>query len=93
MSKFLAIALSLSALVLSAQGTKKTATPPPAPAAKTAPAPTPAATGFIANKNSKVFHKADCKLVAKMKPENKVPYASRDEAIKAGYKPCKVCNP
>lgn len=51
----------------------------------------PAAPGFVANKESKVFHLPTCRLVAKIKPENKVWYANRDEAQKAGYAPCKVC--
>jgi methylphosphotriester-DNA--protein-cysteine methyltransferase len=28
-----------------------------------------------------------------MNPANKVPFATRDEAIQAGYVPCKVCRP
>ena len=65
---------------------------PAAPAAKPA-AVAPASTGIVANKDSKVFHKADCKSVGKMKPGNKVSFASSAEATKAGYKPCKSCKP
>jgi hypothetical protein len=73
--------------------------PPPrkplAPPAKTAPATaaTPIAGGFVANKSSKVLHKADCTSVGKMQDKNKVAFASKDEAVKAGYKPCKACKP
>ena len=75
----------------------------PAPATKAAPAakPAPAApakaaapTGAIlANKDSKIYHRADCKLAAKMKDANKATFASAAEADKAGYKACKVCKP
>jgi len=61
-----------------------------APAAKPAPA---AATGIVANKDSKTFHKADCKAAAKIKDANKTSFASAAEATKAGYKACKVCKP
>jgi hypothetical protein len=73
--------------------------PAPAPAAKPAPAPAvkaaPAATtgAIVANKNSKIYHRADCKAVAKMKDANKTTFASAAEAAKAGYKPCKECKP
>jgi hypothetical protein len=48
---------------------------------------------YIASKNSKVFHRPDCIWVKRIKPENLVGYNSRDEAINAGKKPCKQCNP
>ncbi len=53
--------------------------------------PTPG--GFIGNKDSKTYHKADCKTAAKMKAANKVPFASKAEAEKAAFKACKVCKP
>jgi len=51
------------------------------------------ATGIVANKDSKTFHKADCKSAAKIKDANKASFASAAEATKAGYKACKVCKP
>ncbi len=65
------------------------------PAAKPAPAAAPAkATGAIlANKDSKTYHRADCKAAAKIKEANKTTFASAAEADKAGYKACKVCKP
>jgi DNA-entry nuclease len=65
--------------------------PAPAPKADTKPAPAPASAGFVGNKDSKVYHKADCKMAGKMKAANKVTFASKAEAEKAGYTPCKVC--
>ncbi len=50
-------------------------------------------TKYVASKNSKVFHKADCQFVKRIKPANLVSYDTRDEAVKAGKNPCKTCNP
>ncbi|MBA7708731.1 hypothetical protein ES703_117635 [subsurface metagenome] len=49
--------------------------------------------GYVASKNSKVFHKPDCSSARRIKPENLVGYNSRAEAIKAGKRPCKRCKP
>ena len=51
------------------------------------------ASNYIGNANSKKFHYADCAAVGKMNPANKVPFNTRDEAVTAGYVPCKRCNP
>jgi len=48
---------------------------------------------YVASKNSKVFHKPDCRWAKRIKPENLVGYNSRDEAIEAGKRPCKMCKP
>jgi len=48
---------------------------------------------YVASKNSKVFHKPECHWAKRIKPENLVGYSSRDEAIKAGKRPCKICKP
>ncbi len=59
------------------------------------PAPAPASGGmnYIANRNTGKFHYAGCSSVSDMKESNKVPYGTRDEAVAAGYVPCKRCNP
>ncbi|MGO8753569.1 MAG: phospholipase D family protein [Thermoguttaceae bacterium] len=49
--------------------------------------------GYVASKNSEVFHGAACKSAAKISAKNLVRYATRDEAIRAGKKPCQECNP
>ena len=71
--------------------------PAPAPAKPAAPAAAPAkaapAAALVGNKESKTFHKADCKNAAKMKEANKTTFATAAEATKAGYKACKVCKP
>jgi hypothetical protein len=48
---------------------------------------------YVASKNSKVFHKPDCRWVKRIKPANLVGYNSRGEAIEAGKRPCKMCKP
>jgi len=48
---------------------------------------------YVASKNSKVFHKAECEWAKKIKPENLTGYSSRDEAVRAGKRPCKQCKP
>ena len=54
---------------------------------------TPAEYKYVASKNSKVFHRPQCSSAKRIKPENLVDYSSRDEAIKAGKRPCKLCKP
>jgi len=46
---------------------------------------------FIGNKNSKIFHTEYCHTLPKK--SNQVIFGDRDAAIKAGYRPCKNCNP
>ena len=48
---------------------------------------------YVASKNSNVFHKPDCRWAKKISPTNLVGYNSRDEAIQAGKRPCRWCNP
>ena len=53
----------------------------------------PVASGYVASARSQVFHRPDCKSAAKISEKNLVHYASREEAIQAGKKPCHECNP
>ena len=48
---------------------------------------------YVGNKNSQVFHSADCSSAEKMSEKNKVYFNSREHAVKEGYTPCKSCNP
>ncbi|SHJ14890.1 stalk domain-containing protein [Desulfofundulus thermosubterraneus] len=50
-------------------------------------------TRYIGNSNSKKFHRPDCQWAQKIAPQNRVEFRSREEAVKAGYVPCKVCRP
>lgn len=51
------------------------------------------AASYVSSRNSDIFHKAGCKGAAKISPRNLVGYATRDEAIRAGKKPCSECRP
>lgn len=44
---------------------------------------------YVASKNSKVYHKPDCKWAKKIKPENLICFHSEEELI--GYEPAKSC--
>ena len=35
----------------------------------------------------------DCRRAEKIAPHNRVYFSTREEAIRAGYRPCKVCKP
>ena len=49
---------------------------------------------YVLNTNTKKFHRASCRSVAKMSEKNKkTSTQSRDEIIAEGYTPCKICNP
>lgn len=58
-----------------------------------ADAAAPVAGGYVASSRSQVFHRPDCKSAAKISEKNLVHYATREEAIQAGKKPCHECNP
>ena len=51
------------------------------------------ASNYIGNANSGKFHYADCSSANKMNPNNRVYFNSREEAVAAGYVPCKRCKP
>lgn len=53
----------------------------------------PAAGNYVGNSNTGKFHYASCTWVGKMSPSNKVYFDTRQDAVNAGYVPCKVCKP
>jgi hypothetical protein len=59
----------------------------------TGPGPVTGHHPYAASRRSKVFHKSDCRWVERIAPKNLVGYSSRDEALRAGKKPCKRCKP
>lgn len=61
--------------------------PPPEPAPQAPVLPVL----FVGNKNSKKFHRLDCRFMPA--DDNQVPFASREEALRAGFVPCRVCKP
>ena len=48
---------------------------------------------YVGNKNSKKFHHYYCGSVDDMKEKNKVFFLTREDAVEAGYVPCKRCHP
>jgi transcriptional antiterminator RfaH len=48
---------------------------------------------YVASVKSQFFHKAGCKSATTVLEKNLVHYATRDEAIAAGKKPCHECSP
>jgi len=48
---------------------------------------------YVASRNSKVFHRPDCKWAKKIKPGNLVGFKSREEAVESGRRPCRNCRP
>jgi flagellar biosynthesis protein FlhF len=50
-----------------------------------------AAYAYVANRNSSVFHTADCKWATAIKDENMIGFKSKAEARDHQYKPCRTC--
>jgi hypothetical protein len=48
---------------------------------------------YVASKSSNIFHKPDCRWAQNISKENLITYKSREEAMKAGKRSCKTCNP
>jgi micrococcal nuclease len=56
------------------------------------PAPEPAES-YPADPKYAEFHRPDCEVVPRIKPERLVTYESRDKAFDEGMHPCNKCNP
>ncbi len=48
---------------------------------------------YYGSRKSNIFHRPDCRYAKRIKSGNVVGFRSREEAVSAGYVPCKVCNP
>ena len=48
---------------------------------------------FWGAKNSNKYHYPTCRWALNIKSDNLVKFTSPEEAVKAGYVPCKVCKP
>ena len=48
---------------------------------------------YVASKNSRVFHRPDCKWAKRISPKNLIGFKSREEAVKSGRRPCRSCRP
>jgi methylphosphotriester-DNA--protein-cysteine methyltransferase len=48
---------------------------------------------YVASANREPFHKPACEWAKKISAKNLEAFKSREEAVKAGHRPCKVCRP
>jgi hypothetical protein len=64
-----------------------------AEASESAPDHAAMAVRFVASRNSKVFHRADCPHAAKISARNRVEYADLRAARASGKRPCRSCHP
>lgn len=48
---------------------------------------------YISSEKTKLLHKLDSDCAKQIIPDDMVIFLSREEATKAGYKPCSVCSP
>lgn len=48
---------------------------------------------YVASKSSRVFHRGDCPYARTIDEKNVVRFASRQEAVDSGRRPCKKCEP
>lgn len=48
---------------------------------------------FVASKVAHKYHYTWCKWAKRINAENLIVFNSPDQAISAGYKPCRVCKP
>jgi methylphosphotriester-DNA--protein-cysteine methyltransferase len=48
---------------------------------------------YVGSSKSNKYHYPDCKWARKISSNNMVTFKSAQEALKAGYVPCKVCKP
>ncbi len=46
---------------------------------------------YVANRNSDIFHRKNCKAVKRIYQENMVFFNDQADAIEQGYKPCRMC--
>lgn len=53
----------------------------------------PGLCNFVASKVADVFHKPDCEWAKKIKPWNRQCFRTREDALKAHKRACKVCMP
>ena len=52
-----------------------------------------AKTAYVASANREPFHKITCRWADRISSRNLQTFATREQAIKAGHRPCKVCKP
>jgi methylphosphotriester-DNA--protein-cysteine methyltransferase len=55
--------------------------------------PVAALAEFWGSKKSDKYHYPSCRSAQRIKPANLIKFNTAQEAIRAGYVPCKVCKP
>jgi len=64
----------------------------PAAAQRAATAQEAVGTGaFVGNRNSQIFHTLQCNVLPA--PQNRIYFAVREDALRAGHRPCQRCSP
>ncbi len=53
----------------------------------------PNTVAYVASSKREPFHRPECRWAQKISGSNLQSFQTRDEAIKAGHRPCKVCKP
>ncbi len=48
---------------------------------------------YVASVNRAPFHRTTCMWAVRISPRNLRTFESRDQPVKAGHRPCKVCKP
>lgn len=48
---------------------------------------------YVASSERPIFHEPSCQWAEKISDRNLVEYSTREEAIRDGKRPCKVCKP
>jgi hypothetical protein len=73
-------------------GGRRTEAPPdlPAPEHETAESP---GTAYVGNIRLERFHRSECHCLQRLSPQNRRGFETREEAVDAGYEPCRVCKP
>jgi len=51
------------------------------------------ALAFVGNSKTMKFHIETCRTIKNMNDSNRVKIATKEQAVKSGYVPCKVCRP
>jgi hypothetical protein len=64
---------------------------PAKPKPQAQPQPQPKAVLLVGSKNSDKYHNPSCTWAGRISGKNLVTFASKEEAERAGYVPCKVC--
>jgi len=48
---------------------------------------------FMGSASSQAYHRSSCQHAARIKPENTIRFATPEDAVRAGRKPCQTCKP